>query len=114
MNLARKETLLRCAIVITGASSGLGRALAHEYAAPGVTLALIGRDSGRLGEAAAAAQAKGAKVKTGEIDVRDRSAMREFLIAVDDATPIDLLIASAGVTMVTPAPGAVEDLAKSA
>ncbi|MCA1941356.1 MAG: SDR family NAD(P)-dependent oxidoreductase, partial [Caenispirillum bisanense] len=41
------------AIVITGASSGIGRALAEEYAAPGVFLALTGRDAARLEEAAA-------------------------------------------------------------
>ena len=48
-------------IVITGASSGLGRALAIEYAAPGVALALIGRDPTRLEEVADAARAKGAE-----------------------------------------------------
>ena len=99
-------------VAITGASSGLGRALALEYAAPGVTLALIGRDPARLEAAAAAARAKGADARVGQIDVRDAAAMREFLLSVDAATPIDCLIASAGVTMVSPA-GAVEDLTKS-
>ena len=101
-------------IAITGASSGLGRALTLEYAAPGVALALIGRDANRLEEAAAKARAKGADVRVGKIDVRDRGAMSEFLLAIDAATPIDCLIASAGVTMVTPSVGAVEDLTKSA
>ncbi len=101
-------------IAITGASSGLGRALALEYAAPGVALALIARDAGRLETTAAQAAAKGADVRVGKIDVRDRIAMREFLDEVDSVTPIDCLIASAGVTMVTPAAGAVEDLTKSA
>ncbi|HZZ62674.1 MAG TPA: SDR family NAD(P)-dependent oxidoreductase [Roseiarcus sp.] len=101
-------------IAITGASSGLGRALAIEYAAPGMTLALIGRDATRLGDVAAAARQRGAGVCVGQIDVRDRAAMSAFLLEIDAATPIDCLIASAGVTMVTPAAGAVEDLAKSA
>lgn len=101
-------------IAITGASSGLGRALALEYAAPGVALALIGRDALRLDEAAARARAKGASVRIGKIDVRDRPAMRKFLLEIDAATPIDCLIASAGVTMVTPVAGAAEDLTKSA
>jgi short-subunit dehydrogenase len=35
-------------IVITGASSGIGEALALEYAAPGVLLAITGRDAERL------------------------------------------------------------------
>jgi len=101
-------------IVITGASSGLGRALALEYAAHGVTLGLIGRDATRLEEVAAHARGKGASVSVGTIDVRDRAAMSQFLLSVDAATPIDCVIASAGVTMVTPAAGAVEDLTKSA
>jgi short-subunit dehydrogenase len=101
-------------IVITGASSGLGRALALEYAAPGITLGLIGRDAARLEEVAAQARGKAASVNVGKIDVRDRAAMSEFLLAIDAAAPIDCVIASAGVTMVTPAVGAVEDLTKSA
>lgn len=36
-----------------------------------------------------------------------------FLLGVDSATPIDCLIASAGVTMVTAVPGGVEDLSRS-
>ena len=99
---------------VTGASSGLGRALALEYAAPGVALALIGRDEARLEGVAEQARRKGADVRLGQIDVRDRAAMSEFLLALDAATPIDCLIASAGVTLVTPAAGAVEDLTKSA
>ena len=101
-------------IVITGASSGLGRALAIEYAAPGAMLALIGRDATRLAETAAAVRGQGAAVCVGQIDVRDAAAMSEFLLAFDAANPIECLIASAGVTMVTPAAGMVEDLTKSA
>ena len=101
-------------IAITGASSGLGRALALEYAGPGVSLALIGRDAARLDAAAALARARGAETRIGAIDVRDRAAMNAFLVGIDSTTPIDCLIASAGVTMVTPAAGAVEDLTRSA
>ncbi len=68
-------------IAITGGSSGLGRALALEYAAPGVALALIGRDVTRLGATAAEARARGAEVRIGTVDVRDCSAMSAFLLA---------------------------------
>jgi short-subunit dehydrogenase len=101
-------------IAITGGSSGLGRALALEYAAPGVKLALIGRDAVRLEATASEARARGAEVRVRTIDVRDRSAMSGFLLEIDAATPIDCLIASAGVTVVTPAVGEVEDLTRSA
>jgi short-subunit dehydrogenase len=99
-------------IVITGASSGLGRALAIEYAASGVTLGLLGRDGERLEQTAAGARNKGAAVRSGALDVRDRDAMRRFLTAFDDIAPVDCIIASAGVSMVTPVPGGVEDLTK--
>lgn len=98
------------AIVVTGASNGLGRALAIGYAAPGVALALIGRDAARLEAVAERAEAKGARVRTGRIDVRDRDALAAFLIAADEADPTDCVIASAGVTLVTPHAGGAEDL----
>lgn len=83
-------------VVITGASAGLGRALALAYAAPGVVLGLLGRDEKRLAEAAGACRAKGATVETGLIDVRDAQAMQAWLQRFDSAHPIDLLIANAG------------------
>lgn len=83
-------------IVITGASAGLGRALALAYAAPGVVLGLAGRDAGRLSAAAEACRAKGATVKTGQIDVRDATTMQAWLHEFDNTHPIDLLIANAG------------------
>ena len=86
------------AILITGASSGIGRALALAYAAPGVRLSLIGRNEARLAEIAAAAAAQGALVSTGQVDVRDRDAMRAWIAAADAALPFDLAIANAGIT----------------
>jgi short-subunit dehydrogenase len=100
-------------IVITGASSGLGRALALEYAAPDAVLALLGRNEDRLRETAARSQAKGALVRLAALDVRDREGMRKFLLDFDATAPIDCVIASAGRTMVTPADGTAEDLTKA-
>src|SRR5271165_4143143 len=100
-------------IVISGASSGLGRALAIEYAVSGATLGLLGRNEERLKETAQRAREKGAVVRAAAVDVRDRDAMRSFLLDFDAAAPIDCIIASAGMTMVTPVPGGVEDLTKA-
>lgn len=85
-------------ILITGASSGIGEALAHEYASAGIHLALTGRNRQRLEQVAAGCRAKGATVTTGLIDVRDRQRLADWIFAVDDAHPIDLAIANAGVT----------------
>ena len=86
-------------IVITGASSGIGEALALDYAAPGVALALTGRDAGRLDAVAAACRARGATVEAGRIDVVDREALAEWLTKFDDAHQVDLLIANAGISI---------------
>ncbi|WP_225766017.1 SDR family oxidoreductase [Inquilinus sp. Marseille-Q2685] len=91
------------AILITGASSGLGAALAKGYAAPGVRLVLFGRDTARLETVAGAARALGASVETVAVDVTDRTAMAAAVVAADDAGPLDLVIANAGV-----APGGAE------
>jgi short-subunit dehydrogenase len=101
-------------IVITGASSGLGRALARAYAAPGVILGLIGRDAERLDASAEACRAKGATVETGQIDVRDAQAMQAWLHQFDDAHPIDLLIANAGAASTLASATDWEDLARTA
>jgi short-subunit dehydrogenase len=84
-------------IVITGASSGIGAALADAHAAPGVTLGLTGRDESRLATVAAAARAKGATVVEGIFDVRETERLTAFLVAFDDSQPIDILYANAGV-----------------
>jgi len=86
-------------IVITGASSGIGEVLARDYAAPGIALALNGRDGARLQAVAEACRAKGATVDARQVDVTDRAALGEWLEAFDDAHPVDLLIANAGVSI---------------
>ncbi|MGQ0581589.1 MAG: SDR family NAD(P)-dependent oxidoreductase [Reyranella sp.] len=86
-------------IVITGASSGIGEALALDYAASGVALALTGRDSQRLETVAQACRAKGATVIAAPIDVVDRDALAAWLIAFDDAHPVDLILANAGISI---------------
>jgi short-subunit dehydrogenase len=85
-------------IVITGASSGIGEALARDYAAAGVALGLTGRDSDRLANVAAACRAKGAAVVADTVDVTDRAGMAQWLTAFDDIHPVDLLVANAAIS----------------
>jgi len=84
-------------ILITGASSGIGAALAVCYAAPGVYLALTGRNASRLTEVADDCRQRGATVDAETIDVADREVMSAFVRSVDQAHALDLVIANAGV-----------------
>ena len=88
-------------IVISGASRGIGAALARLYAGPGIGLVLIGRDAERLGEQAAVCRAKGASVEEVRLDIRDRDAMAARLLAAEAAGPVDLVVANAGVALAT-------------
>jgi short-subunit dehydrogenase len=84
------------AVIITGASSGLGASLARAYAAPNVALGLLGRDRRRLEATAQVCEARGAAVNMAIIDVTDASAMASWLREFDGRHPVDLLIANAG------------------
>ncbi len=88
-------------ILITGASSGLGKAMAERYAEPDIFLALTGRDAGRLGDVVKICQQKGAAVEGKIIDVTDRRAMKDWIEAIDEAHELDLVIANAGVSLRT-------------
>jgi len=97
------------AILVTGASRGLGAALALRFAAPGVNLRLVARDARTLAATAAACVAKGALVETAPLDVREAAPMAVQLRAWDEAVPFDLVIANAGATGGSPATGRLED-----
>lgn len=97
-------------VVLTGASGGIGRALAVELASNGVTMLLLGRDEMRLEATAMLARQAGAEVRWARADVRDAHAMTELLGAADREAPVDLVIANAGRSDGTrPIAGGVED-----
>jgi short-subunit dehydrogenase len=85
-------------ILITGASSGIGAALAETFAEKGVRLALGGRSTERLAAISQTCRARGAEVEATAIDVVDRGAVAEWIVATDRRHPLDLLIANAGVS----------------
>lgn len=88
---------MKRAVLITGSSSGIGRALALHYAAEGTVIGLLGRDEARLQAVARDCAGKGAKAEYAGIDVRDRSAMRGWIKDFDRHHTTDLLFANAGV-----------------
>ncbi|MEM8792311.1 MAG: SDR family NAD(P)-dependent oxidoreductase [Pseudomonadota bacterium] len=85
-------------IVITGASRGIGRALAIRFARPEARLCLIARKGPDLAETERACRAAGAHVETRMIDVTDRETLETAIVAFDAKWPVDLVIANAGIS----------------
>ncbi|HKX65212.1 MAG TPA: SDR family NAD(P)-dependent oxidoreductase [Rhizomicrobium sp.] len=83
-------------ILITGASSGIGAALARALARDGVALMLWGRDAARLEQVAGQCRALGAAATVQIFDLRDAAGFAAKLAAADAVTPIDLAIFNAG------------------
>ena len=96
MSPADANPFLGQTVWITGASSGIGAALAREWAARGANLVLSGRDEGRLAKVAA-------ECETGTLllpfDVRDEAAMQDATRqAWDWNGGVDVFVANAGVS----------------
>jgi short-subunit dehydrogenase len=85
-------------ILITGATGGIGTAMARNYAQPGRTLILHGRDASRLASLARECEARGARVRGTTFDLRDAAASITALRGLSVDYEIDLAIVNAGVT----------------
>lgn len=89
-------------VAITGASRGLGFALARECLKQGARVAICARDEHECNEARATLEAHGTITATA-CDVRDRPQLETWLQEVRDTLgPIDVLINNAGVIQVGP------------
>ena len=87
--------------LVTGASTGLGRAIAEHFAAAGADLCMVARGKDELETTAASLRAYGTRVLTvaGSVDdarVRDESIAR----CVNELGGLDILVNNAGVTNV--------------
>jgi len=87
------------AVVITGAGSGIGRALALRAAAGGARLALSDWNPTGLAETARAVEETGAAVDTAVVDVSDRAAMRDWAgDVVSTLGRVEMVVNNAGVS----------------
>lgn len=90
--------------LVTGASRGIGEALARRLAAGGAEVILVGRDAATLAPVVEAIAQRGGRARALPLDVREGARTVAALRAIDAASPIDLVVANAGVG--TPAPDA--------
>ena len=95
------KTLTDKVVVITGAGSGIGRALALNAAARGAVLALSDVDEAGLGETAERARQRMAPdVRTDVLDVRDRTAVASYAASVrDQFGRVNVVVNNAGVAL---------------
>src|SRR5262245_14984028 len=88
------------AAAVTGAASGIGRALAIELASRGCDLALADRDEAGLAALAAELGASGRKVTTHRVDVSEPAEIQEFARAATAAHPsLNIVVNNAGVAL---------------
>src|SRR5579862_844605 len=84
--------------LITGAASGIGRALAERAAGEGMTVVLVDVDEQALASARSALAARGADARAYTVDVSDRAAMLALGEAVrSEVGDVWLLVNNAGV-----------------
>lgn len=87
-------------VVITGAGSGIGRALALETARRGGAVAISDVNEAGLNETVALVKEIGAEVKADKLDVSDRAAFLAYADAVaEHFGRVNVIINNAGVTM---------------
>jgi|LauGreSBDMM110SN_4_FD.fasta_scaffold04415_4 short-subunit dehydrogenase len=97
-------------ILITGAGSGIGRAMAITYSKPDVNLFLCGRNLEKLQATKILCEELKANVLLEILDVCDEAATRKWVERADQNYELDLVIANAGISAGTS--GGLESLAQ--
>lgn len=80
--------------LVTGASGGIGRAIAEQLGDHGADVVLVGRNGAALEDAAATVRARGGTARTVVLDLADPSAPRKL---VEQVGEVELLVNNAGV-----------------
>jgi NAD(P)-dependent dehydrogenase (short-subunit alcohol dehydrogenase family) len=94
------KTLANKVVAITGAGSGIGRALAVRCAGLGANVAISDVNDAGLAETAALARQKNARVHTARVDVGNRDAIYAWSKQVEhELGPVDVIVNNAGVSL---------------
>ncbi len=97
-------------VAITGAGSGIGKALAIKYAAEGADLFLAGRNTDNLTAVKKECEKNGSKVSIFKLDVRKGSQISDWLNTIQSERPLDIVYANAGITNGPRHPRKLEEL----
>lgn len=87
--------------LVTGGSSGIGRAIAEALGRAGASVTILGREQRKLDDTATALGAAGVDVTTVSVDLADRDALARFC-ASDELALTDIMVTSAGVNLRPP------------
>ncbi len=83
--------------IITGASSGIGKATALAFAQAGIKLALVSRASDKLSAVVDSITALGVEAKSYPLDLAEITLVKDHIAAIaQDFGPIDILVNNAG------------------
>jgi short-subunit dehydrogenase len=89
--------------IITGASSGIGKATALAFAQAGINVALVSRSLDKLEAVADAATAAGVEAKTYPIDLAEISTVKDKITAIaTEFGSVDILVNNAGMGYTNP------------
>ena len=90
-------------VVVTGASAGLGRAIANEFARRGAKIGLIARDESALQQARREVESYGGQAIVLPLDVSEEDAVEDAATQVEtDLSPIDIWVNNAMLSVFSP------------